>query len=397
MTRRSSTRKRSRRQSASSSTLSRYFTFAVLAGFAIFAVVFLLTGSDPLGVFSRTTPTPLPLTIGSGGGWWQVFFTDPRTVSDPANIRGSVAEQLVRRIDEAQSSVHIAAFEFDLAPVADALIAAHERGVEVKWITDDENGIETDEEEGRNLFPTLERAGVEVKDDGRSGLMHNKFWIFDDRTVWTGSYNATANGTFRNNNNVLVINSPEVAAIYEREFHELWDGAFGPTSPSTVDEQGIHIDDSSLQILFAAEDGVVRHLIRLIEGAQDSIRFMAFSFTHDELAEALIARADVGVEVKGILETRGSETEYSELKRLYCAGLPVRQDGNPGALHHKVLITDDEIVVTGSLNFSASADETNDENVLVVGNTGIAAQYSEEFERRWAEANDPDAGDVDCD
>ncbi len=124
---------------------------------------------------------------------------------------------------------------------------------------------------------------------------------------------------------------------------------------------------------------------------------MAFSFTHDEVAEALIARAEAGVEVKGILETRGSETEYSELSTLYCAGLRVRQDGNPGALHHKVLIIDDEIVVTGSLNFSVSADESNDENVLVIGNTSIAAQYSGEFERRWDEANDPDAGDVVCD
>ncbi|MBC8496185.1 MAG: hypothetical protein H8D37_00855 [Chloroflexi bacterium] len=137
-------------------------------------------------------------------------------------------------------------------------------------------------------------------------------------------------------------------------------------------------------------------LVSMIEEAQSSIRFMAFSFTYDDLGAAVLARAEAGLEVMGIFETRGSETEYSELPALYCAGVPARQDGNKGTFHHKVFIIDEQTVVTGSLNFSNNADESNDENVVIITNVDIAAQYLAEFERRWAEAEEPDAADMNC-
>jgi phosphatidylserine/phosphatidylglycerophosphate/cardiolipin synthase-like enzyme len=359
----------------------------------------LLTGHGPLGLFKDATPTPRAASLtlfGSGSNWWQVYFTAPQTVNDPETLTGSVAEKLIDHINGAQRTVHIASFEFDLAPVAEALIKARERGVEVQWVTDDEYGIEVDEEEGTGLFPRLEEAGIEVRDDGRSALMHDKFWIFDGQTVWTGSTNITVNGIFRNNNNAIVMDSPRLAAIYEREFAEMWDGQFGPRSPSTADDQTVTIDGTQVKILFAPEDEALSHLIPVIGSAQDSIRFMAFSFTEDELGDAVSARAQAGVDVKGIFETRGSETEYSEMGALYCAGVPVRQDGNPGTFHHKVFVIDDNIVVTGSLNFSENADNSNDENVVIVTNQDIAALYLGEFQRRWTEATAPDPADVKC-
>ena len=365
----------------------------VVVGVVILGGYYLLTGSDPLGLFSKI---PSPDTTTGGGDWWQVYFTDPNHINNPDNLTNSIPEKLIAHINAAQHTIHIAAFEFNLTPVAEALIAAHKQGVQVYWVTDDEHGIEADEEEGHGQFAMLERAGIEVRDDGRSALMHNKFWIFDEQTVWTGSTNITVNGNFRNNNNVLVIDSPAVAAIYEREFAEMWAGKFGPTSSSTVDEQAVTIDGSPIQILFAAEDEVASRLVPLIESAQDNIRFMAFSFTHDEMGAAVLARAQAGVSVKGIFETRGSETKYSEMPTLYCAGVPVRQDGNPRTFHHKVFIIDDRIVVTGSFNFSNNANDSNDENVVIVTNVDLAALYLREFERRWAEAAEPDAADMNC-
>jgi phosphatidylserine/phosphatidylglycerophosphate/cardiolipin synthase-like enzyme len=123
---------------------------------------------------------------------------------------------------------------------------------------------------------------------------------------------------------------------------------------------------------------------------------MAFSFTHAALGEAVLSRAKAGVDVRGIFETRGSETEFSELPILYCAGFEMRQDGNPGTFHHKVFVIDDQIVVTGSLNFSNNADESNDENTVIITNKDMAALYLAEFERRWAEAETPDPADMGC-
>lgn len=406
-------------RSGSNALTGRTQQILIVAGILIAILIggyYVLTGNDPLGLFTETPPaepslasptaeapsasptvkqpraSPTPLA-GSGGGWWEVYFTEPAP-SAPDEQEAPILDRLLALIDGAQTQIHIAAFEFNLTPVAEALIAAQRRGVQVQWVTDDEYGIGADKEEEHGQFAMLKKARIPLRDDGRGGLMHNKFWIFDGQIVWTGSTNITQNCMFRNNNNSLIMHSPELAAIFEREFQEMWDGEFGPTSPSTADQQQVTIEGTPVQVLFAAEDEVTAELVRLVKGARQSVRFMIFSFTDDELAAAMLARAEAGVDVQGIFETRGSETEYSELFPLYCAGVPVRQDGNPQTFHHKVLIVDGQIVVTGSFNWSSNAATDNDENLVVLSNPDVAARYLAEFERRWAEAQQPE---VKCD
>jgi phosphatidylserine/phosphatidylglycerophosphate/cardiolipin synthase-like enzyme len=71
----------------------------------------------------------------------------------------------------------------------------------------------------------------------------------------------------------------------------------------------------------------------------------------------------------------------TEFERLQTAGVDVRLDGNPDKLHHKVLLIDQEIVITGSYNFSASAENNNDENTLVIHSTPLARRFLAEFQR----------------
>ena len=257
-------------------------------------------------------------------------------------------------------------------------------------MTDDEHGLVADDEKDHGQFGMLQQAGIEVRDDGRTALMHNKFLIFDKKIVCTGSANITRTGHFRNNNNVIVIRSTELAAVYEREFEEMWAGEHGPRFPSTVSLQSLTINETPIFVLFAPEDKVIDTIIPLIRSAQHSIRFMAFSFTHDDLGDVVLDKANRGLDVAEIFEIRASETEFSNITRFFCANMPVRQDGNPGTFHHKVFIIDDRIVITGSLNFSNNANQSNDENVLIITNPEIAALYLEEFEVRWEEGRIPD-------
>ena len=405
------------------SAINPRLAMVVIVVMAVLTMIYVATGVDPLGLFTGSAaaptptldvivpptefPTPLPNarptatrvpsgdTTGSGD-WWEVYFTDPASINDPTNIKGSIEEKLIGYINEAQETIDIAAFEFNLTPVADALISASRRGVRVRWMTDDEHGIEADSEEGRGQFAMLKKAKIEVKDDDRSALMHHKFWVFDGRIVWTGSTNITSNGMFRNNNNVIVFRSPELAAVYTQQFEEMWAGQFTSRSPSDVAAQTVTIARTPVQVLFSPEDDAIDQIIPFIEQAQSSIVFMAFSFTHDDLAKAMLERAKAGVTVTGIFETRGSETEYSELGPFFCAGLAVRQDGNPGTFHHKVIIIDERIIITGSLNFSANADESNSENSVILPSKTIAALYLREFNRRWAEGTVPSTGSITC-
>ena len=151
-----------------------------------------------------------------------------------------------------------------------------------------------------------------------------------------------------------------------------------------------------MQVLFSAEDNAVGNLIALVKDARSSIRFLAFSFTDYPLAQAMIDRSKAGVDVKGVFETFGSNGTRSELRTFWCANIPARQDGNGSFLHDKVIVIDNSIVVTGSLNFSSSADEDNEENVVILDNPEIAVLYLQEFDKLWNQAQDVEAGTFTC-
>ena len=344
-----------------------------------------------------TSVSSIPTAVNASGAWWEVYFTDPLHINNPEDLQGSIEGRLIEKINAAQSSIHIASFEFDLTPVAEALIAAKQRGVDVRWVTDDEHGVESDEEPGHGQFAMLTDAGIEVRSDNRSALMHNKFWIFDNQIVWTGSTNITENGIFKQDNNAIVIQSPALAAMYEREFQEMWDGQFGPRSPSQLNEQTTVVNGSQVVVIFTSEDPALEQaIIPVVKSATKSIRFLTFSFTDYPLADAMSQRSQNGVDVAGVFERLGSDTEASELKTLYCRNVRVRRDGNPNFLHHKVIVIDERIVVTGSMNFSTNAEVSNDENVLIIDNEEIARLYMQEFERVWNLGIDPEPATFAC-
>jgi phosphatidylserine/phosphatidylglycerophosphate/cardiolipin synthase-like enzyme len=387
-----------KRRSARSSTSIALLTVIILIVIGIYNV---LTGKGPEDTFPQVTATApvvaAPSSANAGGTWWEVYFTDPQSINNPEDWQGSIEGRLIDKINAAQRSIHIAAFEFDLTPVAEALIAARQRGVDVRWVTDDESGLEADEEPDRGQFAMLQDAGIEVRSDERSALMHNKFWIFDGQTVWTGSTNLTESGIFKQDNNTIVIQSPALAAIYESEFQEMWEGQFGPKSPSQWERQSTVVNGSPIQVVFTSEDKAIEQaILPVVNSATQSIRFLAFSFTDYPLAQAMVQRAQAGVDVAGVFEKVGSDTDAAELKTLYCANVPVRRDGNSAFMHNKVIVVDQRYVITGSLNFSTNAEESNDENVLIIDNPEIARLYMQNFDRIWSLAADPEPDKFPC-
>jgi len=357
------------------------------------------TPMQPDSLFPTDTPVVLdqPTVSSVDNSWWELYFTDPLHVNDPANWQNSIEGRLIDHINAAQTSIHIASFEFDLTPVAEALVAAHNRGVDVRWVTDNDSGLGVDTEPGHGQFAMLENAGIGVRADDRSALMHNKFWIFDNQTVWTGSTNITVNGVFKQDNNTIVIQSPELAVIYEREFQEMWDGQFGPRSPSQLPDQSTVVHGSPVNVIFTSEDHAIEEaIIPLVNKATSSIRFLAFSFTDYPLAAAMIARSQAGVDVAGVYEKVGSDTDAAELKTFYCAHVPVRRDGNPSFMHNKVIVVDERYIITGSLNFSTNAETSNDENVIIIDNPDIAKLYIQDFDRIWNLATDPEPDKFPC-
>ena len=128
-------------------------------------------------------------------------------------------------------------------------------------------------------------------------------------------------------------------------------------------------------------------IVELIERAEESVFFMAFSFTSDDIANAMLFAEAGGVELVGVFDaSQYSSNIGTEFDRLLDAGQNVHLDGNSARLHHKVIIIDQSIVITGSYNFSRSAEERNDENLLIIHSEEIAALFVEEFKRVFFEA-----------
>jgi phosphatidylserine/phosphatidylglycerophosphate/cardiolipin synthase-like enzyme len=241
---------------------------------------------------------------------------------------------------------------------------------------------------GEDSFSRVTAAGIPTVEDGREPIMHDKFVVIDGAIVWTGSMNFTSNDVYRNDNNLIEITSPRLAANYTTEFEEMFVARqFGPTSPGTTPNPTITLDGTLIENYFSPEDGVAAHVVEAIGGAQQAIDFMAFTFTHDGIAQAIIDRAKAGVPVRGVFERQQAKgccpDVYGAMRE---ARLDVLLDGNPYKLHHKVLILDGQTVITGSYNFTASAENANDENVLIIHNAEIAAQYEAEFQRVWGMA-----------
>jgi phosphatidylserine/phosphatidylglycerophosphate/cardiolipin synthase-like enzyme len=103
----------------------------------------------------------------------------------------------------------------------------------------------------------------------------------------------------------------------------------------------------------------------------------------------MVDRLDAGVQVQGVFENRNANGIGSEFERLVAADADVWTDGNCYTMHHKVIILDGETVITGSYNFTARAEETNDENLLIIDDPELAALYLEEFERVYNQARNP--------
>lgn len=328
--------------------------------------------------------------FGARKGFWEVYFTNPRGL--PANQwSGGIDEVIAESIRGARGTVDIAAFELDSPAITSALVDAHTRGVRVRMVTDNEHGIGA----ARSTVPQLLSVNIPVVDDNRSGLMHNKFIIIDSQIVWTGALNYTGTGTFTNNNNALMLRSRRAVEAFQQEFEEMFTQREFGSSRSASSAVAFVQDGIPVRIVFAPEDNVDDVIIEELSRATSSIRFMAFSFTLSNVRDEVLAAAGRGVDVAGVVETRQSTESFAALPTLFCNGVDVRQDGNSGPLHHKVFIIDNETVLTGSFNFSASATNNNDENMVIIRDPDLAAQYLAEFERVQAIATYPEG--VSCD
>jgi phosphatidylserine/phosphatidylglycerophosphate/cardiolipin synthase-like enzyme len=323
----------------------------------------------------------------------------------PANGNQDLTARLKTRIDNAKRSIDCALYSLSGTPgstLASALISAKNRGVKVRVICEYDN-------RSTSAFSSLVSNGIPLIDDkfdtinNGAGLMHDKFAVVDARGgapestwVWTGSWNPTDPGTNDDYQNAIEIQDQALAVVYTLEFNEMWGSSTDTPNAANSRFGARKLDDTphkfsigghAAACYFSPSDGANWQIVSAVNAARRSVSFEVLTMTRSDIASALIARKNAGLRVRGDMDN-GTDSG-SEYANLVAAGVDVRLKTGGGLLHHKYVLLDADspgdssTTLTGSHNWSSSAENSNNENTFILTDPDIANQYLQEFTARY--------------
>ncbi|MEG4171164.1 MULTISPECIES: phospholipase D-like domain-containing protein [unclassified Microcoleus] len=402
----------------------------------------------------------------------QVYFNQSQTSSYTEPYRqitrpGHDLEQLmVYSINSARESVDVAVQELRLPRIAQALAHRHRSGIKVRVIienlynrpiplspsqvaalpkrerdryaelvhladTDKDGSLSDAEISSGDALAIVREAGIPIIDDTAdgskgSGLMHHKFIVIDGKTVIVTSANFTTSdihGDFNsaesrgNPNNLLKLQSPELAKVFSEEFALMWgdgpggkpDSKFGVKKPSRAIAR-VQVGGAIVSVQFSPATAKTRWqqtpnglIDQTLGTASKSVNLALFVFSAQQLANTLEAKSRTGVGIRALVDSSFVYRPYSEAMEMMGASLlegcklevenrpwshPLATVGMPklpvgDRLHHKFGVVDGATVITGSHNWSEAANRANDETLLVIESATVGAHFEQEFDRLY--------------
>ncbi|MFB2769879.1 phospholipase D-like domain-containing protein [Pelatocladus sp. BLCC-F211] len=375
---------------------------------------------------------------------------------------------IVETISQAKSTIDVAVQELRLPKIAQAVVDKQKSGVKVRVIVENrysrpwssftvnevkklekreqqryqdfrlfadsnkDGKLSGEEIKKTDALVILNQAKIPLIDDQSDGsqgssLMHHKFVVVDNRFVIVTSANFTMSdihGDFTNTNslgnanNLLKIDSPELADLFTKEFNLMWgDGVAGKLDSKfglqklLQNYHQIILGDNQITVKFSpnsptqpwlqTSNGLIGNTL---SSASQSIDMALFVFSEQRLANILEIRHNNNVKIRALIESGFAYRPYSEALDMMgvalsekcqnqldnhpwkdpitSVGVPVLAKGD--LLHHKFAIIDHKTVITGSHNWTRAANNGNDETLLVIKNPIVAAHYQREFDRLYA-------------
>jgi phosphatidylserine/phosphatidylglycerophosphate/cardiolipin synthase-like enzyme len=401
----------------------------------------------------------------------QVYFNHDRAVefTEPyrhkTRLGTDLAVRLINAIDSATSQIDVAVQEFQLPNIAQSLATKSQAGIKVRVILEhnysrplseltaaDIEGLTPREREHYQEFQklvdingdgTLSPAEIDRRDaliilrnakipilndtaDGSrgSGLMHHKFMVVDGHQVIVTSANWTLSDIYGdlshpdsegNQNNLVQIESSELAAAFTNEFNLMW-GDGNPTNQISrfkarkplrspvevlVGKTRVLVQFSPTSKQQAWADSSNGSIGKILSTSQQQVDFALFVFSEPTLGAILQTQSQRGVKVRGTIDRQFAYRDYSSgLSLMGVAGNngclaagtnppPLETIGVPtlptgDLLHHKFAVIDRRTVITGSHNWSNAANYHNDETLLIIqDNPTVAAHFDREFDRLY--------------
>ncbi len=324
----------------------------------------------------------------------------------PTELGGAddLEQVIVNFISGAKKSLDIAVQELDSEPIAQAIIDARWRGVDVDLFLEQDYlrseglpkvKVRTGESEAaarrraqwvdegaalaenRRILAALLRSDVEVRGDFNPSIFHQKFVLRDFRgrasatsALLTGSANFTQTDTHRNLNHFVVFNDGRICREYLTEVEQLRRGRFGRGEhgdvPRTYGLAGVPV-----KVLFAPDHTPELEIIKQMLKCKRRLDFAVFTFSGSSgIDDAMVMLVAARRNVRGALDPGQGKQWWAATKWLHDEKIEVylpRKEGAFRKLHHKLMVIDDAAVVAGSMNYTQPANDYNDENIFVIG------------------------------
>ena len=318
---------------------------------------------------------------------------------------------IIEFIKQSKSSLDIAVQELDNPRIAQAIVDASWRGVDVDLFLEQDylrsplpgqpptppktrpgetpeqalhraqwGEDQTELAENRRILAGLLRSDVQVRGDYNPKLFHQKFILRDYRgtssstsALLTGTANFTDTDTHRNLNHLVVFHNAHICRQYQVEVEQLRRGSFGRglhgDVPKVYDLSGIPV-----KILFAPDHTPELEIMKQMLTGKTEIYFAIFTFAGSSgIDDAMLALARGGMKIKGILDPGQAHQKWAAPRWLTHPNIELYLPKRTGVfadlrkVHHKLMVIDEQIVVAGSFNYTAPANEYNDENIFVLG------------------------------
>jgi PLD-like domain/Secretion system C-terminal sorting domain len=341
-------------------------------------------------------------TASNSSGEIRIWFNNPvdNSVSTGTNAvyNSNFVDTIIHFIDNAFYSIDMALYNIDnVNNIVTALNDAYQRGVAVRVICDAEVNADA--------YSTLSIGASNKKlaptgttpDGGYYGIQHNKFIVIDavstdpmDTWVISGSTNFTDDQLKIDKQNMIAIQDQSLAKAYRAEFEEMFSGVFGPEKTNNTPHEFV-IDGKRVELYFSPSDDTENRILSVVESAQQDLYFAVFSYTRYGISYEIEDAIERGVFAAGIWDQTDAldPTAIEVLEGAMESTL--FESAGSALMHHKYLIVDahcpqsDPMVLTGSHNWTSSANSRNDENTLIIHDSTIANIYYQEFSARYNE------------
>ncbi len=309
----------------------------------------------------------------------------------------SFPDTIAAYINRAKFTVDIAMYNYtstinsNVYKIAVAANAAAKKGVTIRWIY---NGTSATNNSGLTLLSSLIKTFASP--NYSNYIMHNKFMLIDvnsadstDAILQTGSYNWSDAQTSGDYNNVVIVQSRQVALAYYQEFNKMWGGSgVNPVAGAAVfssfktasTQTLFNVNGTPIEVFFSPKDSAGKQLLASINTADYDLFFGIYTFTDNTIANLIKTKYNSGLFVRGIMDKFSlSFNAYNILQPVLGNNLLIYSGSD--LYHDKIMLIDalnpasDPTVFTGSFNWTGQAQTANDENSIVIHDAAIANQF----------------------